>query len=98
MSLMDCIFQILLPMLMIYREMVIDSAYYWVYKDPDYLKLVVTTDIPNKDDEDELCKYGVRNEYDKRNRKEVLFDKFLEETEQKYGFAPNELFIKFLSL
>ncbi len=47
---MEVIFQMLMPLLKTYQNRVKNSAYYWAFKDPEYLKQVVTTDIPNEND------------------------------------------------
>lgn len=95
---MEAIFQILMPLLKTYQNRVKNSAFYWAFKDPEYLKLVVTTDIPNENDKEELCKYGFRNEYDEEYRKDREFGNFISVVEKKYGLANNELFIKFANL
>ena len=95
---MGAIFQILMPLLRTYQNRVKASAYYWAFKDPEYLKLVVTTDIPDETNKDEICKYGFRSEYDEEFRKERSFGDFISEVEKKYGLANNELFIKFANL
>ena len=95
---MEAIIQILMPLLKNYQNRVKNSAYYWAFKDPEYLKLVVTTDIPNENDKEELCKYGFRNEYDEEYRKDRELGDFISVVEKKYGLANNEQFIKFANL
>ena len=92
------LFLFLMPKLRSYQKKVIDSAFYWSFKDPEYLKLVVTTDIPDENNKDELFKYGFRSEYDEEYRKQREFGDFISEAEKKYGLANNELFIKFANL
>ena len=75
-----------------------DSAYYWSFKDPEYLKLVVTTDIPDENNNEDLFQYGYRNEGDEENRKSQVFDGFVSIIEKKYGFQNNELYIRFMNL
>ena len=91
---MVCIFEILLPRLRLYQVKVFNSAYYWAYKDPDYLKLVISTDIPKENDEKELCEYGRRNPFDETLEREQVID----EIEKRYNLPPNELFFKLSSL
>ena len=81
-----------------YRKRVMDSAYYWSFKDPEYLKLVVTTDIPDENNNEDLFQYGYRNEGDEENRKSQVFDGFVSIIEKKYGFQNNELYIRFMNL
>ncbi len=95
---MKCIFEILLPHLRLYQARVLNSAYYWAYKDPDYLKLVISTDIPKENDEKGLCEYGRRNPYDESLEREQTFTKVIDEIEKRYNIPPNELFFKLSSL
>jgi hypothetical protein len=95
---MVCIFEILLPRLRLYQVKVFNSAYYWAYKDPDYLKLVISTDIPKENDEKELCEYGRRNPFDETLEREQTFTKVIDEIEKRYNLPPNELFFKLSSL
>lgn len=97
-TVMGIIFKILMPMLKMYRKRVMDSAYYWSFKDPEYLKLVVTTDIPDENNNEDLFQYGYRNEGDEENRKSDVFDRFVSIIEKKYGFQNNELYIRFMNL
>lgn len=95
---MVCIFEILFPRLRLYQVEVFNSAYYWAYKDPDYLKLVISTDIPKENDEKELCEYGRRNPFDESLEREQTFTKVIDEIEKRYNLPPNELFFKLSSL
>ena len=95
---MECIFEILLPRLELYLIRVLSSAYYWAYKDPEYLKLVITSDIPKQNDVNVLCEYGRRNLYDDSLERERRLVKIIDEVEKKYKLPPNELFIKLSSL
>lgn len=91
---MECIFEILLPQLRLYQARVLNSAYYWAHKDPDYLKLAATTDIPQENDEKALCEYGRRNAYDDSLARERRFVEIIDVLEKKYKLPNNELFIK----
>ena len=82
----------------LYQKRVFDSAYYWAYKDPDYLKLVLTTVIPKENDETILCEYGRRSPYSNLLEKEREFIRIIDEIEQKYKLPNNELFIRLSSL
>ena len=84
-SIMGSIFQILMPLLRIYKKRVTESAYYWAFKDPDYLKLVVTTDIPNEKDQNSLIQYGFRGASEEESRIESEFNSFVMGMEKKYG-------------
>ena len=95
---MESIFEILFPWMRLYQYRVQDSAYYWAYKDPDYLKLVLTTDIPKENDETILCEYGRRSPYNNSLEKEREFIRIIGEIEQKYKLPNNELFIRLSSL
>ena len=95
---MESIFEILLPCMRLYQYRVRDSAYYWAYKDPDYLKLVLTTDIPKENDETILCEYGRRSPYNNSLEKEREFIRIIGEVGQKYKLPNNELFIRLSSL
>ena len=97
-TVMGMIFKILMPIMKRYRKRVMDSAYYWSFKDPEYLKLVVTTDIPDENNNEDLFQYGYRNEGDEENRKSDVFDRFVSIIEKKYGFQNNELYIQFMNL
>lgn len=95
---MECIFEFLLPQLKLYKAMIINSAYYWAYKDPGYLKLAITTDIPNENEEKVLCEYGRRNPYDESLKRERKLGIIIDEIEKRYKLPPNELFIRLSSL
>lgn len=95
---MEALFLFLMPKLRSYQNKVKNSAYYWSFKDPEYLKLVVTTVIPDENNKNELCDYGFRSEYDEEYRKDREFGDFISVVEKKYGLANNEQFIKFANL
>lgn len=95
---MEALSLFLMPKLRSYQNKVKNSAYYWSFKDPEYLKLVVTTDIPDENNKNELCDYGFRSEYDEEYRKQREFGDFISEIEKRYGLANNELCIKFVNL
>ena len=97
-KMMESIFEILLPRMRLYQKRVRDSAYYWAYKDPDYLKLVLTTDIPEENNETILCEYGRRSPYSNSLEREREFIRTIGEIEQKYKLTNNELFIRLSSL
>lgn len=97
-TVMNEIFPSLMPQLDRYKDRVLKSAYYWLYKDPLYLKLVITTDIPNGKDYSELCEYGRRNPYDhERERQQELY-RVVDNLERRYGLQNNEFFRKINSL
>lgn len=91
---MESIFEILLPRMKLYKNKVFDSAYYWAYKDPDYLKMIITTDIPTENNETILCEYGRRSPYSNSSDREREFFRIIGEIEQKYNLPNNELFIR----
>lgn len=70
---MESIFEILLPRMKLYKNKVFDSAYYWAYKDPDYLKMIITTDIPTENNETILCEYGRCSPYSNSSEREREF-------------------------
>lgn len=81
---MESIFEILLPRMRLYQKRVLNSAYYWAYKDPDYLKMVITTDIPKENNETILCDYGRRNPNSNSLEREREFVRIIGEIEKKY--------------
>ena len=95
---MESIFEILLPRMKLYKNKVFDSAYYWAYKDPEYLKMIITTDIPTENNETILCEYGRRSPYSNSSEREREFFRIIGEIEQKYNLPNNELFIRLSNL
>ena len=95
---MSCILPLIMAQLGVYKDRVLKSAYYWIYKDPHYLKSVITTDIPEGKKESELFEYGRRNPYDYEVKKQQELIKVANELEKKYGFQKNEIYLKLNSL
>ena len=91
----SCIMKLLLPLLIgaliMYREEVLGSTYYWVHKDPSYLKIVYATEIPPLDDLKKICNWVLENAdcsfYDHSCQ---IYD-FLREKENAYGLEENSL-------
>lgn len=97
-AVMNDIFPLLMPQLEKYKDRVLKSAYYWSYKDPYYLKLVISTDIPNGENHSELCEYGRRNLYDHERESQQELYKVVDELEKRYGLQNKEIFLRINAL
>lgn len=83
-------FLVLLKVLIMYRVRVITSGYFWVYKDDEYLRLVVETEIPEVKKEQELRDF----DYDSfcvKTSKAGCFSKHLSAIEELAKCKRNDL-------
>lgn len=91
---MEKVMKLVIPILDCYKKQVLDSTYYWIYRDPDYLKLVYCTKYPNSDDQKEMESFEYSNndedEYDINSR----FQSFLFNKQKEYGISDNDFILK----
>ena len=83
-------FMLFLRMLDFNRIQVFSSGYYWVYNDDEYLKLVLGTQVPTFEDEEELKKFN-HEEYFTKEKKTGWFDAFLDKIEKDSKCEKGEL-------
>lgn len=85
------VLKLVISMLNCYKSQVLQSAYYWMYKDPDYLKLVYCTKYPNSDNQDEMERFGYE---DLEDDNDSGFFSFLDEKQKEYGIKNNDFILK----
>lgn len=88
---MEMVFKLIIPLLDCYKEQIVGSTYYWMYKDPDYLKLVYCTKYPNSDNQKEMERFGY-DDADDDNDSDFL--SFIDEKQKEYGVKNNDFLIK----
>lgn len=88
---MEKIFKLVIPQLDRYRSRIIQSTYYWMYKDPDYLKLVICSKYPNCDNQEDMERFGYDDTEDDNDSD---FFSFLNEKQKEYGIKNNDFILK----
>ena len=85
------VLKLVIPLLDNYREQIVASTYFWMYKDPDYLKLVYCTKYPNSDNQEEMERFGY--DYSEDGNDSDFFS-FLDEKQKEYGIVNNDFILK----
>lgn len=93
-----CGMKYILPPLIIvmdkYKKRILASTYYWVNKDPNYLKLVFSIKIPSHNSIDELKKYCCNHYHSYDSIDNDDFFSFIAIKAKEYGLREGDMYIK----
>lgn len=97
---MECIFEIMMSQLKLYKAKIMSSAYsyYWTNKGPDYLNLLLLRVSPRRTMRKHCVNMEDATPCDDSLERECRWAKIIEEIEKRDKLLPNELFITLSSL